>query len=632
MNKKLIIIIGVCTLFIAIPLFLLKSSNISYKEDYPELKVSSSNSIVIKDTVYSFFSEFTLNVEAYGYESKTIDFNHRDSDKEIILIEKPINVVFKVNDPFDQFILNNKILTSLDNIMLRKGSYTYEIKSNNHLTYKSNIEIEKYTEELLIPIILKKIDKSLNISSNPNNAQVFLNNIELGVTPLAINLDKSTNEIILKKEGFKDKKVKYSVDNNTKSEIRYILDEDENVISLTTIPSSASVFLDDEYIGITPTKFSNPSKGIIKIKKYGYLDKLINFNNQAKTINTILEKDMAEVQFNSNVTAKIFLNGNYIGSTPLKIDIQKIKHNISYEAPGHRSIEETFEPLNDNLKIYKNLLTEKQASLIDSKNNTTNSIGAKLILMNPGLITMGSPKRESRRDINEIERKVNITKHFFVSKNLITESQFKNFKSSTKSSNNPINNISWIEAAKFCNWLSRKEGFEQFYIIKNNQLIYFNTKSNGYRLPTEAEWEYAAKSNNPTRGDLIYAWGSDRQITKLVGNIADQSTEGILTNFVPDYDDGFIERSPVGSFRSNQNGLNDITGNLSEWVNDFYSVEIIDSSKTFKDYIGPTVGTTHVIKGSNHYSSTSLQLGLSYRTYGNAPNELVGFRIARWIY
>ena len=123
-----------------------------------------------------------------------------------------------------------------------------------------------------------------------------------------------------------------------------------------------------------------------------------------------------------------------------------------------------------------------------------------------------------------------------------------------------------------------------------------------------------------------------RQIRKLVGNIADQSTEGILTNFIPDYDDGFTERSPVGSFRSNQNGLNDITGNLSEWVNDFYSIEIVDPSKIYKDYIGPSVGTTHVIKGSNHYSSTPLQLGLSYRTYGNGPNDLVGFRVARWIY
>ena len=630
MNKKTIIVI--VTLLIAIPLFLLKSSNINYKEEYPELKVSSPNSIIINDTVYSFFRNFKLNVEAYGYESKTIEFNHRDSDKEIILIEKPINVVFKINDTYDKFILNNKVLTSLDNIKLKKGAHSYEISSNNHLTYKSNFEIKKYTDELLIPVILKKIDKSLQISSNPNNAKVFLNNAELGVTPLSINLDRSNNEIILKKAGYKEKKVKYFVDDNNKSEIKYLLDEDENLISLSSNPPSASVFLDDEYVGITPIKFPNIKKGTIKIKKYGYRDKLISPNNQTKTINTTLEKDMAEVQFSSNVPAKVILNGKYIGSTPLKKDIQKIKHKISYEALGHRSIRESFEPLNDKVQIYKNLLTDKQASLIDSKNNSTNSIGSKLILMNPGSITMGSPKRESRRDINELQKKVKITKHFFISKNLITESQYKKFKKSSSASNLPVNNVSWIDAAKFCNWLSRKEGLDQFYIIKGDRLLYFNTKSNGYRLPTEAEWEYAAKSNNPTQGELIYAWGSDRQIRKLVGNIADQTTEGILANFVPDYDDGYLERSPVGSFRSNQNGLNDITGNLSEWVNDFYSIEIIDPSEIFTDYIGPTVGTTHVIKGSNHYSSTPLQLGLSYRTYGNAENELVGFRIARWIY
>ena len=630
MNKKIIIVI--VTLLIAIPLFLLKSSNINYKEEYPELKVSSPNSIIINDTVYSFFRKFKLNVEAYGYESKTIEFNHRDADKEIILIEKPINVVFKINDTYDKFILNNKVLTSLDDIKLKKGSHSYEISSNNHLTYKSNFEIEKYTDELLIPVILKKIDKSLQISSNPNNAKVFLNNTELGVTPLTINLDRSNNEIILKKAGYKEKKVKYFVDDNNKSEIKYLLDEDENLISLSSNPPSASVFLDDEYVGITPIKFPNIKKGTIKIKKYGYRDKVITPNNQTKTISTTLEKDMAEVQFNSNVTAKVILNGKYIGSTPLKKDIQKIKHKISYEALGHRSIRESFEPLNDKVQIYKNLLTDKQASLIDSKNNSTNSIGSNLILMNPGSINMGSPKRESRRDINELQKKVEITKHFFISKNLITESQFKKFKKSTSASNLPVNNVSWIDAAKFCNWLSRKEGLDQFYIIKGDRLIYFNTKSNGYRLPTEAEWEYAAKSNNPTQGELIYAWGSDRQIRKLVGNIADQTTEGVLANFVPDYDDGYLERSPVGSFRSNQNGLNDITGNLSEWVNDFYSIEIIDPSEIFTDYIGPTVGTTHVIKGSNHYSSTPLQLGLSYRTYGNAENELVGFRIARWIY
>ena len=339
---------------------------------------------------------------------------------------------------------------------------------------------------------------------------------------------------------------------------------------------------------------------------------------------------MADVSFDSNPVSKVYLNGNYIGLTPFKKAIQKIKHNVLYEASGYRSINETIEPLKDILNVYKNLLTEKQASLIENKNNAKNSIGSKLVLMNPGSLKLGSSLKESRRDINEIERRVEITKHFYISENLITETQYNNYVGANKISNNPINNISWIDAAKFCNWLSKKEGLNQFYVIKNNTLIYFNTDSNGYRLPTEAEWEYAAKSNSSN--DLIYSWGSNRKITKLVGNIADQSTEGILTNFVSDYDDGYQERSPVGAFSSNQNGINDITGNLSEWVNDFYAVEIIDSSKTYIDYIGPLIGTTHVIKGSNYYSSTSLQLGLSYRTYGNEPNELIGFRIARWIY
>ena len=71
---------------------------------------------------------------------------------------------------------------------------------------------------------------------------------------MSINLDRSNNEIILKKAGYKEK-VKYFVDDNNKSEIKYLLEEDENLISLSSNPPSASVFLDDEYVGITPINF-----------------------------------------------------------------------------------------------------------------------------------------------------------------------------------------------------------------------------------------------------------------------------------------------------------------------------------------------------------------------------------------
>ena len=625
MNKKYLALI---IIFIS-PLFFIKSSNITFKENYEEIKISSSNALIIQNTVYSFKQIFNINVVAYGYKSKEFEFNHNDAEKLIILVEMPVLVKFKIDQNYNEFILNDRILDSLENIYLKKGIYSYEVKSKNHISYKSKLEINKYADEILVPIIMQEVNKKLVINSEPNQASVFLNNVELGVTPLSVNLNTTSNNILIKKSEYKDSNIDYIVKNNNSDQIIIKLIEDEDVININTVPSQASLFFNEDYIGISPLKFKIQDKGILKVKKYGYVDNKINITKDTKKLNIVLTEDSSEVFISSDPPSDVFLNEEYIGKTPFTKKIQKIKHKISFKSKGFRTLNESFEPTKDKQNIIKKLLTEKEASLLENKKYSRTSIDGELILFEPGSFLMGSSKKESRRDINEIMRSVKITKHFYISKNLITEEQYSLFKRSSKS-NLPVNNISWIDAAKFCNWLSSKEGFENFYEIKNNQIISFNMDSKGYRLPTEAEWEYVAKSNNPEK--YIYSWGSDRKITKLVGNIADVSTQGILSNFIDDYDDGYDERSPVGSFRSNQNDINDLTGNLSEWVNDFYSVEFVQQSKVFQDYIGPLAGTSHVIKGSNYYSSTPLQLGLSYRTYGNEPNNLVGFRIARWIY
>ena len=625
MNKKYVALI---IIFIT-PLFFVKSSNITFKENYEEIKISSSNALIIQNTVYSFKEIFDIDVVAYGYKSKEFKFNHNDAEKLIILVEMPVLVKFKIDQNFNEFILNDRTLDSLENIYLQKGIYSYEVKSKNHISYKSKLEINKYADEILVPIIMQEVNKKLVINSEPNQASVFLNNVEVGVTPLSVNLNTTSNNILIKKSEYKDNNIDYIVKNNNSDQIVIKLIEDEDVINIKSIPSQASLFFNENYIGISPLKFKIQDKGILKIKKYGYVDEIINIIKDTKELNIALTEDLSEVFISSDPPSDVFLNEEYIGKTPFTKKIQKIKHKISFKSKGFRTLNESFEPTKDKQNIIKKLLTEKEASLLENKKYSRTSIDGEIILFEPGSFLMGSSKKESRRDINEIMRSVKITKHFYISKNLITEEQYSLFKKSFKS-NLPVNNISWIDAAKFCNWLSSKEGFENFYEIKNDQIISFNMDSKGYRLPTEAEWEYVAKSNTPEK--YIYSWGSDRKITKLVGNIADVSTQGILSNFIDDYDDGYDERSPVGSFRPNQNDINDLTGNLSEWVNDFYSVEFVQQSKVFQDYIGPLAGTSHVIKGSNYYSSTPLQLGLSYRTYGNEPNDLVGFRIARWIY
>lgn len=625
MNKKYIALI----IILITPLFFVKSSNITFKENYEEIKISSSNALIIQNTVYSFKKIFNIDVVAYGYKSKEFEFNHNDAEKLIILVEMPVLVKFKIDQNFDEFILNDRTLNSLENIYLQKGIYSYEVKSKNHISYKSKLEINKYADEILVPIIMQEVNKKLVINSEPNQASVFLNNVELGVTPLSVNLNTTSNNILIKKSEYKDNNIDYIVKNNNSDQIIIKLIEDEDVINIKSIPSQASLFFNENYIGISPLKFKIQDKGNLKVKKYGYVDDIINITKDTKELNIVLTEDLSEVFISSDPPSDVFLNEEYIGKTPFTKKIQKIKHKISFKSKGFRTLNESFEPTKDKQNIIKKLLTEKEASLLENKKYSRTSIDGEIILFEPGSFLMGSSKKESRRDINEIMRSVKITKHFYISKNLITEEQYSLFKRSSKS-NLPVNNISWIDAAKFCNWLSSKEGFENFYEIRNDQIISFNMDSKGYRLPTEAEWEYIAKSNTPEK--YIYSWGSDRKITKLVGNIADVSTQGILSNFIDDYDDGYDERSPVGSFRSNQNEINDLTGNLSEWVNDFYSVEFVQQSKVFQDYIGPLAGTSHVIKGSNYYSSTPLQLGLSYRTYGNEPNDLVGFRIARWIY
>lgn len=612
------------------PLFFIKSSNLEFSIDYPNLKLESKKSIIIQNTVYSFKDNFIINASAYGYFDNSFNFNHRESEKLIVLDEIPVQVIFKIksNDNYEIRINNDKY--DIDNIFLLKGSYPFTIMSEKYLTYESVLNIDKYSEKLFLPILQKKISKSVIINSSPNDVAIHLNGKNIGYTPHTMTLTKKYNEIELLKAGYKKSSSKIFVtDNNTKI-FFYELEKQDKLTIIKTTPSQATLFLNDEYMGLTPFSLNDSLDGVIKISKQGYKDFVYKLNEKESNLNFKLEESMSDVIINSEPVSKVFINDEFIGNTPLEIELQQIKHKVSLKNDLYQTVTKIIEPQKENFKIFEKLVTKKQSILNNSPNKYTNSVGSELILFKPGQVTLGSSKNQSRRDINEIVRNVSISKHFYISKNLITEKQFNDFLNINLSSNLPVNNISWVQAAKFCNWLSSKENLSKFYIFIGDKLTSVNKSANGYRLPSEAEWEYVSKSNSNI--NLIYQWGNNRKINKLVGNIGDQTASSILQNYVKDYNDGYISRSPIGTFKPNQNNIYDLTGNLSEWVNDFYSYNIISPETILIDYIGPTNGSSHVIKGSNFNSSSPLQLGISYRTYGKEKSELVGFRVARWIY
>ena len=168
-------------------------------------------------------------------------------------------------------------------------------------------------------------------------------------------------------------------------------------------------------------------------------------------------------------------------------------------------------------------------------------------------------------------------------------------------------NVSWNDAVAFCKWLSKKE-------------------SKTYRLPTEAEWEYACRAGTTTR----YYSGDDPETLAKVGNVADATFEA---EFHRGYSiragDGYVFTAPVGSFNPNAFGLYDMHGNARQWCADWYGAEYYAASPR-DDPTGPDFGNGHVRRGSSWVDGPD-SAGSADRTWMTFEYRDVytGFRVAR---
>jgi formylglycine-generating enzyme required for sulfatase activity len=554
---------------------------------------------------------------------------------------------------------------------LAAGRHALLIDTERHLDYTTELQVEGGGKrQTLRPTLVPGWGK-VAISSEPGAAEVLVGGQSRGRTPLELELMAGNHRVELRLPGFRDWVSDVQVKANTPLAIGPVrLGIPDGTLLVRSEPAGARVSVGGVYRGRTPLQIEVRPEvpQAVEFTRDGYEPasrEASVASGATATVSASLVPILGEVIVAATpADADLYVDGRASGKARQTLRLPATAHTLEIRKPGYATHRVTVTPrpkLPQNIEV---TLLEGVTPALPPTDAATGGVaagagvtgsasaapatlalqptlrakgGPELKLVPAGEYTMGSPRREAGRRANESQRPVRLERRFYVSPREITNAEFKQFRPEHRSGfigqqtleleRQPVVNVSWQDAAAYANWLSAQEGLPPAYVTEGGRLVPAVPATTGYRLPTEAEWEWIARS---TGGGLRkYPWGDALPVPAGAGNFADRTAQPLVPLVLADLDDGYPASAPAGSFAANALGFFDLGGNVAEWTQDLYTVQP-PASAAAADPAALGAGNVHVIRGSSWKHSAVTELRLAYRDYGDGKRNDLGFRIARY--
>ena len=537
--------------------------------------------------------------------------------------------------------------TPLTELALSSGEHELLVTADRFLDHLEIVQVEGGGSRKALTVQLEPAWANVELITEPVGAQVFIDDEKIGDTPMIVEMLQGFRQLKISKTGFKNWQENIRIVAGENQRLPVTLVKADGKVVIRTDPPGASVTINKRYRGRTPLNIA-----LAPDRDYQLSFSLSGYEKATRNISVRSDQDgsvlvnmrvlLGRVDIRSEPTgATVKIDGVERGVSNLLLELSAQPHLVEFSKPGYAPYHARVTPRPGfDQQIVGRLKTLEQARWDSIPTTIKTGLGQSMKLVRSGSLNMGAPRRQQGRRANEIQHPVKLTRAFYFGTHEVKNADYRRFKldhdsgavksTSLNQGTHPVVQISWQDAANFCNWLSKKDGLPAAYTKKDGKMVAVSPMNTGYRLPSEAEWAFVQRVSGGEVRDM-YPWGDTLPPTAGAGNFADVSARSVLSAVIGAYDDKYLATAPVGHFDASGAGFYDLAGNVSEWTHDYYSADPLVVGKLSVDPLGSDSGEYHVVRGSSWTSGNITELRVSFRDYGSDPRHDLGFRLARYL-